>query len=131
MPSIIWNTRALNDVLNSRTGAVGKDLAKRAVRVESSAKSHFEPHAPGANRGIPIGGSGGVGPQVGDTGRLRSSITWRYGSDTRGLYADIGSNVTYAAPVEMGHILIRNGQVVGKSPPYAYLRPALPAASRP
>jgi phage gpG-like protein len=66
---------------------VAKELARRAIRVETAAKQFAT-------------GQGG-GPHV-RTGRLRSSISWRLGLDGQGLYAQIGSNVEYAAYVELG-----------------------------
>jgi phage gpG-like protein len=61
-------------------GPIGRDLARRAVRVESAAK-----------QACPV-----------DTGRLRMSITWALGSDEAGVYADVGTNVEYALHVEYG-----------------------------
>jgi hypothetical protein len=60
----------------------------------------------------------GRGPNV-DTGRLRSSIAWRLGDDTEGLYADIGTNVPYGYYLETG---LRNGVK------YPFLVPALSVA---
>jgi HK97 gp10 family phage protein len=79
-------------------------LARRAIRVESSAKQYAT-------------GVGG-GPNV-RTGRLRASITWRVGEDNRSVYADVGSNVEYAVYVEMG---------TGRMAARPFLRPALSAA---
>lgn len=84
-------------------GPIAGDLVRRAILVELSAKQHA---------------SGRPGPMV-RTGRLRSSITWRLGSDVNGIYADIGTNVEYAAYVELG---------TSRAPAYPYLRPALEAA---
>lgn len=82
---------------------VGKDLVRRAIRVESSAKEHAT-HRPGPNV---------------QTGRLRGSITWRLGVDATSPYADIGSAVVYAPYVELG---------TSRAPAYPFLRPALEAA---
>jgi phage gpG-like protein len=109
-------TRQLND-------AIMVDLVKRAVRVEAAAKVN----ATGA----------GLGPKV-ITGRLRSSITYRPGADSQGPYVDIGSNVAYAALVELGHgntphAYPKRGGGVGwvgskRTRPFPYLRPALESA---
>lgn len=84
-------------------GPVTKDLARRAIRVESSAKQHA---------------TGRPGPNV-RTGRLRGSITWRLGADAAGPYADIGSAVLYAPYVELG---------TSRMPAYPFLRPGLESA---
>lgn len=98
-----FDAGALRNLLEGTQGPVGRDLARRAIRVESSAKLHA---------------SGRPGPNV-RTGRLRSSITWTIGRDSEGLYADVGSNVAYARYVEMG---------TDRAPAYPYLRPAVIAA---
>lgn len=77
---IKWNSSALSALLHSPAGATGRDLARRALRVESRAK-----------RICPV-----------DTGTLRSSITWKMGADALGLYALVGTNVVYAIFVHEG-----------------------------
>jgi len=101
--SLIFYQTALERLLSGPEGPVARDLARRAIRVESQAK---------------LNASGRPGPNV-RTGRLRSSITWNLGRDEQGVYADVGSNVEYAAYVELG---------TDRAPPYPYLRPALSAA---
>lgn len=101
---LVFDTGALEQLLNSTSGPAAGDLLRRAIRVEAAAK----------NFATGIGG----GPHV-RTGRLRSSISHVIGKDQAGLYADIGSNVEYAAWVELG---------TRRARPYPYLRPALPAA---
>jgi HK97 gp10 family phage protein len=91
---------ALERLLTSPAGPVGRDLAKRAVRVESRAKSDH--------------------PWRSRTGRLQSSITWGLFVDGRGLYAAVGTNVFYAAFLELG---------TSRMPPYPFLVPALAAAA--
>jgi len=71
---------AIADLFSSEHGMVGKELARRAVKVERMAK-----------RLAPV-----------DTGRLRASIIHNLARDNRGLLALIGSNVTYAAAQEFG-----------------------------
>lgn len=97
---LIWDDIALRAALIT---AEGRDLARRAIAVESAAK---------------VNASGRPGPNV-RTGRLRASISWRLGEDALGLYADIGSNVEYAGYVENG---------TDRAPAFPYLRPALEAA---
>ena len=101
---VIYNEVALRELLAGPSGGVAKDLARRAVAVESQAK---------------INASGRPGPNV-DTGRLRSSISWRLGEDAQGLYADIGTGVPYGRYLELG--LTRNGAR------YPFLEPALKMA---
>lgn len=84
-------------------GPVTKDLVRRAIRVESSAKLHA---------------TGRPGPNV-RTGRLRGSITWRLGEDPTSPYADVGTAVYYAPFVELG---------TSRAPAYPFLVPALEAA---
>lgn len=97
-----FNEAAMRELLRGPTGAVMRDLARRAIRIESSAKQHA---------------TGRPGPNV-ITGRLRGSITWRLGEDFLGPYADIGTAVHYAPFVELG---------TSRAPAYPFLRPALAA----
>ncbi len=106
------NEAELVAYLNGPQGPVYRDLEKRAIRVQNSAKLHATDRP---------------GPRV-RTGRLRGSITHRLGHDERGPYADIGTNVHYAPFVELGHNIVRGGRIVGRAPPYPFLRPALEAA---
>jgi hypothetical protein len=103
---VIYDQAALHALLQGPNGPVARDLARRAVAVESQAK---------------INATQRPGPRV-DTGRLRSSISWRLGEDAQGLYADIGTGVPYGRILELG--LTRNGAR------YPFLGPALEAASR-
>lgn len=103
----------LKRLLEGPNGPVARDLAKRAIRVESEAKLNAT--------GRSVEGATNPesrGPRV-DTGRLRSSISWRMGRDTDGLYADIGTNVPYGYWLETG---LRNGAT------YPFLVPALKVA---
>lgn len=79
---VVWDGSALNALLRGPNGPVARDLARRAVRVDNTAK-----------RLCPV-----------DTGRLRASITWRLEHDAQGLLAVIGTNVEYAPHVEFGTI---------------------------
>lgn len=89
--------------LNSRSGPVARDLTRRGIRVQAAAKQNA---------------SGRPGPNV-QTGRLRASIYLKVDEDSRGLFAEVGSDVEYARYVEMG---------TDRAPAYPYLRPALQAA---
>lgn len=95
----------LAHLLTGHDGAVARDLARRAIRVETQAKLNASHPAPSVR---------GSGPAV-RTGRLRSSIHWVLGRDEIGLFADIGSAVVYARVVEIDY-------------DRPYLRPALSAA---
>jgi HK97 gp10 family phage protein len=75
-----FDQAALEKLFSSPDGPVGKELARRSIRVERAAK-----------RACPV-----------DTGRLRSSIARETGRDERGLVARIGTDVDYAAYVEFG-----------------------------
>ena len=98
--SFRFNEAEMRQLLEGPNGPVARELAKRAMRIESRAKQNA---------------SGRPGPNV-RTGRLRSSITWRLGQDSQGLYADIGTNVPYGYYLETG---LRNGAR------YPFLQPAL------
>lgn len=93
MTDVVWYEAALHELLNGPSGAVARDLSRRAIRVESQAKINAS-HAPPSVRGS--------GPAV-HTGRLRASITWTLGMDALGLYADVGSPVVYARRVEVDY----------------------------
>ncbi len=74
----------LAQLLKGPTGHVARDLAVRAVKVESAAKL-IATNAPRVR-----------------TGRYRSSIAWRLGVDGLGVYAEVGSSVPYARILEEG-----------------------------
>lgn len=71
---------AIRNLVAGPNGPVAKDLARRAIRVESRAKTL-----------CPV-----------DTGRLRSSIRWQIVRRPAGLVAIIGSDVQYAGLVHNG-----------------------------
>lgn len=77
---LAFNASVMARLLSGPDGEVAKDLAKRAVRVERTAK-HLAPVR---------------------TGLLRSSITWRMDKDSRGLFAVVGTSVKYAPYLELG-----------------------------
>jgi hypothetical protein len=98
------NDVGIREMLEGDQGSVARDLAGRASNVQGQAVQNA---------------TGRPGPMV-RTGRLRGSITWRLGSDTLGLYADIGTNVEYAVYVELG---------TSRAPAYPFLVPALQAST--
>lgn len=71
---------ALKTWLAAREGPVGRDLERRAIRVQSA-----------ATRLCPVA-----------TGRLQSSIDYVLSQDAQGPVAYVGSNVEYALYVELG-----------------------------
>lgn len=79
---IVFDERALTELFESRDGPVGRDLARRAIKVENAAKRY-----------CPV-----------DTGRLRSSITRELAREGDDLTARIGTNVEYARFVELGTV---------------------------
>lgn len=83
---LVLSESAIHAVLGVN-GLVGPMLARVGVFGESRAKYYAS-----GNEG---------GPNV-DTGRFRSSLTWRLGEDGEGPYVEIGSNVEYAAFLELG-----------------------------
>lgn len=101
----IWDEAALAALLQSPSSGIAQDLGRRAERVTSQAKANATERP---------------GPRV-DTGRLRSSISWRLGTDGAGVYADIGTGVPYGRILELG--LTRNGRK------FPFLVPALQAAN--
>lgn len=76
----ILDRSALTRLLESPDGEVGQDLARRCVTIDRAAKGY-----------CPV-----------DTGRLKSSINWRLAHDSQGLAGIVGTNVEYAAYVELG-----------------------------
>lgn len=104
------NDRALQALLAGPHGAVVRDLARRAVRVESRAKTFVRV----------------------DTGRLRASIAWAAGVDNEGPFVDIGTNVEYGIYQEgfkrVGASIVPRASSPREGGYTPYLRPALPAA---
>lgn len=77
---LVLNEAQLLALSGASDGAVARDLARRAIAVQAE-----------ASRLCPV-----------DTGRLRGSIEWEIGKDSRGLVARVGTNVEYARFVEEG-----------------------------
>lgn len=130
MARIDWNQAELARLLDSATGPVGRDLEAKAGRVRDEAQRRC-PVSPDGSNGNP-------------PGHLRDSITDSLGRDEQGLYAQVGTDVSYAPMVELGtrpHVIeskgdypLRNpvtGQVFGKRVEHPgteaqpFLRPAL------
>lgn len=97
---VVFDEAALRQLFDSAEGPVGKELVKRALRVHRRAKQL-----------APV-----------DTGRLRSSVEYEVGRDSRGLVARISTDVHYAIYLEFG---------TRRMTPRAFLRPALDAARQP
>lgn len=97
---VVFDEAALRQLFDSAEGPVGKELVRRALRVHRRAKQL-----------APV-----------DTGRLRSSVEYEVGRDSRGLVARIGTDVHYAIYLEFG---------TRRMTPRAFLRPALDAARQP
>ena len=97
---VVFDRAALDKLFNSPDGPTGKELARVAQQITTSAKRNA---------------SGRPGPRV-ITGRLRSSIDWEVGRLGAVLVARIGTNVHYAPYVELG---------TSRAPAYPFLRPAL------
>ena len=95
---VVLDQAAIERLLTSEQGPVGKELTRRTIKVDRAAKQN-----------APV-----------DTGRLRSSITWRLGRDSQGLLGIVGTNVQYAPYVEFG---------TARQAAQPYLRPALQAAT--
>lgn len=94
---VVIDRVALAELLSSPNGAVGKDLTRRTIKVNNRAKQL-----------CPV-----------DTGRLRASISWRMERDGDQVVGVVGTNVEYAAYVELG---------TRRMSARPYLRPALEAA---
>ena len=114
---VVQHDQNLRALLNGPNGGVARDLARRAVNVQSQAKRNA---------------TGRPGPNV-QTGRLRSSISWDlvtgssalrgFAQPTGGgdLVARVGTNVIYGLYLETGQT--RNGRK------FPFLSPALKAAA--
>lgn len=72
--NITWNNTALDNLLHSPTGEVGRDLSRRGRKVLLAARG-----------------------QVGvDTGKLKASISMSHGRDVRGQFVMVGSKLNHA-----------------------------------
>jgi phage gpG-like protein len=78
--ALVWFAAEEAWLLRSTSGPVGRYLATLAAKVETAAKAR-----------CPV-----------DTGRLRSSITWRIEVDGQGVVAIVGTSISYAVWVHEG-----------------------------
>jgi len=111
MADVVFFPGALQALFNSPSGGVARDLARRALRVETQAKLNLS----GA---FPPPSAPGESPHL-RSGRLRASVTWELGEDAIGLYAAVGTDVPYGRYLEDGTDTIA---------PRPWLKPALAAA---
>lgn len=81
---IKFNERRYRFVFESRTGPVGRHLARTGVRIESAAKQIV------------------TDEKLVRSGRYRSSIAWQFGRDALGLFIRAGSAVSHARLIEHG-----------------------------
>lgn len=120
--TLIVDSAAIESLLNSPSGPVAKDLARRAIQVETAAKRLMS--QPGRGRTYRRGGvthraSAPGDPPATDLGRLRAATTSQLAVDERGLHARIGSNYPVQLFLELG---------TRKMAARPHLRPALEAA---
>lgn len=86
----VGGKKGLSDVGVVVTNRVKTKLSQRGTgRVYRRGRVFHQASAPGR-------------PPAVDTGRLRSSYTWRTGEDPRGPFVEIGTNVIYAPWLEFG-----------------------------
>lgn len=97
--SVVLFDGPLHELLNGRDGPVAVLLGQKLQACTNSAV---------------VNATGRPGPNV-ITDRLRSSLAWELGRDSRGLYGDFGTNVPYGFWLETG---LRNGAK------YPFLMPA-------
>lgn len=109
---IEFDRAGLEQLFASVEGPAGKHLTRLAIKIERAAKKSMTPGGTGTTH---VPSSPGQPPAV-DTGRLRASITHEVGRDSGGLVAKVGTNVTYAAHLELG---------TSKMAARPFLRPAL------
>lgn len=112
---LVWNELAFRAFAFSTGGDVAVGLVRDGVLVLNQARRNAT--------GIAVRGAQnpeGRGPRV-RTGRLRSSISMALGSDSQGLFVDVGTNVRYARYLEKG---LRGGRT------YPFLVPALEVLRR-
>lgn len=82
---VVIDQAAFARLLQSEEGPVGRELMKRTLQAEGTAK-----------RLCPV-----------DTGRLRSSINHELERDAEGLVGKVGTNVEYGPHVEFGTVHTR------------------------
>lgn len=98
MAGLRWNRREEQRLLESVGGPVGENLRRRANRAADRAQQLCPVSPEGSNGNLP--------------GHLRDSIEARSGRDGEGVYAEYGTDVEYALPVELGsrpHVIESHG----------------------
>ncbi len=90
---VVIDEQGMDELLDSPTGPVGRDILRRTLAVEARAVAL-----------CPV-----------DEGRLRASIDHEVGRDAHGLYGRVGTNVEYALEVERGTGVFET-TVVGVAP---------------
>lgn len=117
---IVFDQAALNNLFNSGTGPVAKDLQRRANTVTAEAKRSLAQGGKGRQYGRHRASAPGDPPAT-DTGRLVTSIGNELATDEKGLHARVGTNVKYALFLELG---------TRRMAPRPFLRRALAKAGR-
>lgn len=105
---LVWNQAALDELLTSTPGPVGRLLQRDAERVTQEAK-RLAPTSPHGSHGRP-------------SGYGRSAIGWTMGADGEGLYADISTPATSPAGFPYMALQEVGGRYITAQP---HLRPAL------
>lgn len=140
MARMVWNRAELNQLLNSQTGPVGRDLAVKGERVAAEQK-RLAAVSPDGSHGRP-------------PGHMRDQVRSELGRDEVGLHCDIGTDATtpdghsYPMDVELGtrpHVIEshgdyplrdKHGRVFGKTVHHPgtkaqpFLRPSLDVLRR-
>lgn len=80
MAKVTLDQSKVTALLQSPSGPVHKDFVKRVLKVHGAAR-----------RNCPV-----------DTGRLRGSIRWQIGTDSKGLVAIVSTDADYAYWVHQG-----------------------------
>lgn len=101
------NPALLEHYVNTPNGGVAKDLARRAIRVDTEATRLV--HEAGRGRTYRLSNptrehraSAPGDPPATDLGMLAASINWALGEDAKGLFAVVGSGLTKARWLELG-----------------------------
>ena len=137
------NDAALDELLHSITGDVGRDLARRALNVENAQKLLLSIHGTGRvysttfwtdgrgrlRRGrdrVPHQASAPGEPPATDTGRLRATVSHVVATDAEGVYAEVGSGANPAVPGVKYALFLEQG--TRHMAPRPWLLPSLDAA---
>lgn len=96
-------------------GIEATNRVRKLLSIPGGGRTYRRPGARGPRAVIHRASAPGQPPAV-DTGQLRSSYTWRLGSDVRGDYVEVGTNVKTAPWLEFGTRRMR---------PRPHLRPSI------